>query len=158
MTTKLPGRRTISILQDRIAALKVELRRLREEQRERDKDAAVAAIEEKLLAKGRAAAELEKAIAALGKAYCEYEQAAHAAFAEWDESLLGDARRVFVGDAVALQIAGALGMQPGGADIRLREIAARVGEIANPCARASAAIIEAMHDAPLPRLPELEAA
>jgi hypothetical protein len=70
----------------------------------------------------------------------------------WPEDLLGDARRVYVGDAVALQIAGALGMKPEAADTKLREIVARVGEIADPCARASAAIIEAMHDAPLPAL------
>jgi hypothetical protein len=115
----------------------------------RPKDAALAALEQRLGDRGVHLVRVEKAIAEFETAVQDFEQADRSVFAGWSAEF-PPLDLFYSGSNLRARLAGALRTQPA----RLTNLSARVGPLAESYVSVAARMIEEIRSAPLPDRPE----
>jgi hypothetical protein len=148
--------RSAKVYRDRISSLQCAQRDRHRQQREQDKAAAVDVFEARLTDRAAAAARVEKAVAELSRSVAAYQEACRAAFAGWPHGLF-PSFKVYEGYShgfLAEHIASLLGMTRGSPNLRLAELAARLGAISERDIATAASLVAEIKAAPLPDLPD----
>ena len=139
---------------ERVAVLELSQADLRRQTLERRKTEALAAFETKLAVRATAAARVENAIAEFSASLAAYEAAVAAPFFQWPTDLFPPLREFwgFAQSNLLARMAGAdvLDIKSAG-PVRLREIAQRLGPIAEKEISFAASLVESIRNAPLPR-------
>ena len=142
---------------ERIAVLELSQDDLRRQTLERRKTEALAAFETKLAMRAAAAVRVENAIAEFSASLAAYEASVAAPFFEWPAGLFPPLRQFW--EFSKSNLVSRLGAPDvldirSSAPVRLREIAQRVGPIAERDIAFAASLVESIRTAPLPNVRE----
>jgi hypothetical protein len=146
-------RRADQIHLERIEVLEQACHNTHLQDKERRKTEALAAFEKGLRARVEAAERVDKAVAEFGAALTAYEAAVAAPFFDWPAALFPPLREFWEysrSNLVARLASDEVLAIKGAAPIRLREIAQRLGPIAERDIAFAASLVESVRTAPLP--------
>jgi hypothetical protein len=142
------------ILKDKIPVLEAAVRDQARREAERLKAEALEAFERRLSIRAASAALVEKALNDLATGLTAYDEACARTFAEWPHGLFPALRSLAAASQNHLisRIAGALGMPMAAAQVRLSELAERLGPIEQSEIHDAAELVELVRTAPLPEI------
>jgi DNA repair exonuclease SbcCD ATPase subunit len=140
--------RELAVHRDRLPILRQRLRQEVEDRRQQEKTRALVETKKRLAARTDAAKAIDTALAQLQEAFAAYAAVDAALLVGWPADYPD--RQLYAAPSNMLhRIGGVLGM-PTGSAVRLKEIATRVGSIAEADAAAAASMLASIKDWPLP--------
>jgi len=144
--------RRAAVINQRIDALRKQLKREAIDRRKQDKDASLAVLEKKLSDRAAAAARVEKAVAEFSASLAAYDNACRSAFADWSDTFPPFTfYESYSTSYMSRRIGGLLNMHSGAAPTLFADLPRRLGSLTENEVRIAASIISDIRSAAIPK-------